>query len=132
LRVLFICSGNAHRSPLAEALLKRLRPDLEVDSAGIHVAIPVSDKVREYLAREEAEKYLKNVPEKIVDKRLGEYDIIIAMEKKHKHAVLSICTECEARIVVWNVKDPYFMSIEDAENVYEQIKDKVAELAESI
>ena len=112
--------------------MRKLRPDLEVDSAGIHVAIPVSGEVREYLARGNAEEYLKEFPEKIVDKRLGEYDIIIAMEEKHKHAVVSRCPECKARIIVWNVKDPYFMSKKDAEDVYGQIRDKVVELAESI
>ncbi|MCJ7431679.1 low molecular weight protein arginine phosphatase, partial [Candidatus Bathyarchaeota archaeon] len=49
MKVLFVCSGNAHRSPLAEALLKKMRPDLQVDSAGLRVAIPISDHVREYL-----------------------------------------------------------------------------------
>jgi hypothetical protein len=27
MRVLFVCSGNAHRSPLAEALLRKMRRD---------------------------------------------------------------------------------------------------------
>ncbi len=129
MRVLFVCSGNAHRSPLAEALLKKLRPNWDVDSAGTHVAIPISDAIREYLARESAEEYLKRAPEKTADKKLGEYDIIVAMEKKHKHAILTECPECEARIIVWNVEDPYFMSKEDAKNVYKQIKRKVTELA---
>ena len=34
MKILFVCSGNACRSPLADALLKKLRPDVEVDSAG--------------------------------------------------------------------------------------------------
>jgi len=32
MKILFICSGNAYRSPLAEALLKKLRPDLEIET----------------------------------------------------------------------------------------------------
>lgn len=40
-RILFVCSGNTCRSPLAEAIAKRLvadaeRPDIEVSSAGTH------------------------------------------------------------------------------------------------
>jgi protein-tyrosine-phosphatase len=41
--VLFICSGNAFRSPVAEALLKKAKPDLKADSAGINRRIPETD-----------------------------------------------------------------------------------------
>jgi len=131
MRVLFVCSGNAHRSPLAEALLREMRRDWVVDSAGVHVAIPVADEVREFLRRESAEQYLKSSPESLGGKRLGDYDVIVAMEEGHRDYVLSLCPECRDKVVVWNVKDPYFMNREDAWKVYEQIREKVAELAKS-
>jgi len=129
MKVLFVCSGNAHRSPLAEALLKKIRPDWKVESAGIHVAIPISEEARDYLASENAEQYLKNAPESLSYKRLNDYDLIVAMEQRHKEYVLSVCPECESKIVVWNIDDPYFMDKEDALKVYREIKEKVAELA---
>jgi protein-tyrosine-phosphatase len=46
--------------------------------------------------------------------------------------VLSLCPECEDRVVVWNVKDPYFMNREDAWKVCERIKEKVTQLAKSL
>jgi protein-tyrosine-phosphatase len=127
-----VCSGNAHRSPLAEALLRKARPDWSVDSAGIHVAIPIADEIKEFLRGENAEQYLKKEPERLNGKRLMDYDVIVAMEDRHRDYVLSLCPECESKIVVWNVKDPYFMDKEDAEKVYEQIKEKVAELVKSM
>ena len=132
MRVLFVCSGNAHRSPLAEALLKKAKPDWIVDSAGTDVAIPIAEEIREFLREENAEQYLKKEPERLNGKRLGDFDVIVAMEERHRDYVLSLCPECESKIVVWNVKDPYFMDKEDAWKVYEQIKEKVAELAKSM
>jgi protein-tyrosine phosphatase len=132
MKVLFVCMGNAHRSPLAEALLKRLRPDLQVDSAGIDVAIPVAWEVRAYLAKQGAEKYLKKAPEGLYSKKLGEYDVIVVMEQRHKDYVTSQCPECASKIVVWDVEDPYFMSGEKAKETYRKIEEKVAELSKSI
>jgi len=132
MKVLFVCSGNAHRSPLAEALLWKMRRDWVVDSAGVQVAIPIADEVREFLRRENAEEYLKKGPESLAGKRLGDYDVIVAMEEGHRDYVLSLCPECRDKVVVWNVRDPYFMDKEYAWKVYEQIREKVAELAKPL
>jgi len=132
MKVLFVCSGNAHRSPLAEALLKKLRPDLKVDSAGIHVAIPISEEARRYLTKENAEQHLKNVPEGLESKQLNDYDLIIAMEPQHKDVLLNKCPGCSDKIVVWNIEDPYFLPERYAEKIYEQIRQKVKKLANSL
>lgn len=131
MKVLFVCSGNAHRSPLAEALLKELRPEWKVYSAGLRVAIPISEEVKAYLGKEKAERYLKKVPESLEEKRLNEYDLIVAMEQRHKDAVLIKCPECKGRIVVWNIEDPYFLQGEAIKNVYDHVKARVTELAKS-
>jgi protein-tyrosine-phosphatase len=132
MKILFVCSGNAYRSPLAEAILKKLRPDLEVDSAGLHVAIPVSKEVKDYLKKLNAELYLKSIAESLDEKILRDYDLIVAMQSSHKHAVLRRCPECENRIMVWNIEDPYFEEQENAVKIYNEIENKVKELANSL
>ncbi len=132
LKILFVCSGNAYRSPLAEAILKKLRPDLEVDSAGLHVAIPISREVKNYLKKLDAEQNLKKFSESLDEKNLRDYNLIVAMEPRHKHAVLRKCPACETRIIVWNISDPYFEEQEEAERIYIEIENKVEELAKSL
>jgi len=68
-------------------------------------------------------------PESLGGKGLGDCDVIVAMEKGHRDYVLGLCPECGDKVVVWNVGDPYFMDKENAWKVYEQIKEKVTELA---
>jgi protein-tyrosine-phosphatase len=132
MKVLFVCYGNAFRSPLAEALLKKLRPDLEVDSAGLHVAIPISEQVKTFLAKRNAVQHLKQFPQSIDEKDLMCYDLIVAMEQVQANTILRACPNCKTRIVTWNVEDPYFLAREDAEDIYMQIENKVEELAKNL
>jgi protein-tyrosine-phosphatase len=132
MKVLFVCSGNAYRSPVAEALLKKLKPDVDVDSAGIDPAIPISEDAKTYLARENAQKHLKNAPEGLDGKELIGYDLVVAMKPEHKEAILSKCPQCADKIVVWNIDDPYFLPHGYTEKIFRQIRDKVTELAISI
>ena len=131
MKILFVCSGNAFRSPVAEALLKKYKPEIEADSAGTNPAIPISDSAREYLVREDAVGYLKRDPEGLDEKDLAKYDLIIAMESRHRNTVISKCPRCADKIVVWNIEDPYFLPPRYAEKVFEEIKKKVKEIADS-
>ena len=130
MKVLFVCSGNVYRSPLAEALLRKFRPDWVVDSAGIRLVIPIAEEVKEFLREENAEKFLKNTPEQLSGKRLMDYDVIVAMEDMHKEYVLSLCPQCKDKIVVWNIPDPYIMEKDTMWKIFKQIKKKVLELAD--
>lgn len=131
MKVLFVCHGNAYRSPLAEALLKQLRPDLEVDSAGLHVAIPVSSEVKDYLRRRNAAQFVKAVPESLDEKKLRNYDVIVAMDQKVSNFVLRKCPDCLKQTVTWNIRDPYFEE-QCVEEIFNEIDNKVKELAGSL
>lgn len=132
MRVLFVCSGNAFRSPVAEALLRKMRPDVEVDSAGLNPVINVAESARRYLARENAERYLKQVSESLAGKNLETYDRVICMEERHRDAVIDMCPQCDARVVVWSIEDPYFMPHGSSEKIFNQIRRRVEQLADSL
>lgn len=133
LKVLFVCSGNSYRSPVAEALLRKYAPaSVNVDSTGTSPISSISDHAKEFLQRENASKYLKKHPEELEMKQLRDYDVIVAMEMKHRFSILRRCPECSGKVEVWNVNDPYDTSTDYEEEVYQQIKTKVKELAERL
>ena len=128
-----MCSGNSYRSPVAEALLRKYAPaGVEVDSAGTSPINWISDHARQFLERESASRYLKTLPEGLETRCPHDYDFIVAMEMKHRFSILRRCPECADRIEVWNIDDPYDTSAEYEEQVYQQIKTKVKELAERL
>ena len=130
MKILFVCSGNAFRSPVAEALLKMFRSDIEVESAGTNPIIPVSEAAIHYLSKIGGKKYLKYDTSCIDEKNLREYDLIVAMEINHKKAILNLCPKCKNKIVVWNIEDPYFMPYGSTERIFNLIKNKVKKLAD--
>ncbi|UCC58558.1 MAG: low molecular weight phosphatase family protein [Candidatus Bathyarchaeum sp.] len=132
MKVLFVCTGNACRSPLAEALLKKFRPDVDVDSAGTHAYYRVVDLTRRYAEQEGADEFLKRTPEDLDVKTLCEYDVIVAMESRHERVILDRSPECADRVVVWHITDPYAVPYRQAQQIFEKIKSKVAHLAKSL
>jgi protein-tyrosine phosphatase len=132
MKVLFVCTGNACRSPVAEALLKKFLSDIDVESAGTYAYYKIVDMARNYLRHQEAEQYLKDCPERLENKQLHQYDLIVAMEANHREGVLKNCPSCADKIVVWNIIDPFYLPVKYAEKVFNQIRQKTKELANSL
>ena len=87
---------------------------------------------RDYLQKHDAEQHLKDFPEALERKPLHRYDLIVAMETKHEKVILSRCPECADKIVVWNIHDPYKLPVKQAERIFDQIRQKTKELADSL
>ena len=131
MKVLFVCTGNACRSPLAEALLKKIRPDIYVDSAGTYPYYKVVELTKRYATQEGASEFLKIVPDSLESKNLSVFDLIIAMEPEHEQAILDLSPDCMDKTVVWNITDPYNLPFKQASHEFDKIRSKVAHLAKS-
>ncbi len=96
MNILFVCSGNTCRSPLAKALLEKIleeHPDLKekisVDSAGLYAfeGEPASE-----LAIEAAKAYGANLEDHVskeVNEDLVDWaDLILVMESFHKDEII--------------------------------------------
>jgi len=132
MKVLFVCTGNACRSPLADALLKKFRPDIDVDSAGTYAYHKVVDLTRRYAKQEGANEFLKTVPDSLESKKLNDYDLIVAMETEHEQAILRQSPECTDKVIVWHINDPYQLPYKQASHEFDKIKSKVAHLSKSL
>jgi len=125
MKILFVCTGNSYRSPVAETLLKKVRGDLEVESVGTDPAGMIASNAKKFLEKENALKNLKGAPEGIDQKNLEEYDLIIAMKQNHKNEILRRYPQMEDRIQVWEIDDPIYLPYGSDKEVFEEIKRKV-------
>ena len=99
MRVLFICTRNAIRSPMAEAIAQEAFPALTVASAGVDpmdvdgFAIAVMAEVGLDLMRHEAQDF----------SQIADYDLVIALSEQATASALPLVGET---LEQWSIADP--------------------------
>lgn len=124
-KVLFVCLGNACRSPMAEAIASRLAGDIiEATSAGLTPLGRVEPLTAETLARN---GYLSaGLESKALNLRaIKEADIIVNMSGRPKEFAFDNSSKVED----WRVEDPYGADADNYQRIFERIERLVAELA---
>lgn len=124
MKILYVCTGNSFRSPVAEALTKKYKPHLEVESAGTSPASKIAGVAQELLANENAKKYLKPDPVGVTREAFDEADLVVVMEKEHENYLLDNFPITEEKIENWDIEDPINPGVEP-ERVFKEIERKI-------
>lgn len=103
--VLFACSMNAIRSPMAEAILKALHGRrMFVDSVGVRrgerdpLAVEVLDEIGIDLSRHRPKTF-----DELED---GFFDLVVSLSPEAHHRALELTRETACEVEFWRVPDP--------------------------
>ena len=144
MRVLFVCLGNICRSPTAEAVMRGLvaaaglEDEIEVESAGTgswHVGDPPDPRAVSAAAERGVE--LTGSARQVDEADFEGFDLLVAMDRSNRDALLRLAPDDEARDRVRllgdaDVPDPYYGGAEGFADVVEIVERGCAELLAEI
>lgn len=100
-RVLFVCTGNSGRSPMAEALLRHRTGDVEVRSAGSHPK-PLHPNAVKALA--ECGITLEHEPTHLDTVRRNRFDLVVSLCDRVREVLPAFAGR--PRLVHWSIPEP--------------------------
>ncbi len=139
-KVLFVCSGNVLRSPVAAAFFRKRvaemgrEGDFEAESAGTATGLDDSldPRVIGLVGEMGAGEFLDLQPRQLSREEVKGADVIVAMEEEHRRAVLSLDTAAEGRIEVWGVSDRFQDFDRELPGWMGRLKERTEALAEEL
>lgn len=125
-RVLFVCSGNTCRSPVAFGLAMKILGDLAVfESAGISAIESQANPNAIEVMREMGIDISNHCPRRVSSVSLGDFDFIIAMDSNVNLQLKHLLPDRPDKILSWVIDDPWGGDIEVYRKCAETISNKI-------
>lgn len=122
--ILFACTNNAIRSPMAEGLMKRFYGHIVyVDSVGVRAgaldpfAVAVMDEIGIDISRHR--------PKSFADLEDSSFDLIISLSPEAQHQAVEMTRTMSCEVLFWHTFDPTAVdgSREVRMDAYRQVRD---------
>lgn len=101
--ILFACTMNAVRSPMAAALLRSLRPTLRVESAGLHAAEP--DYLMVAVMAELGLDLAGHTPHRLGNLKPGLFSLVVTLSPEAHHRALEWTRAAKTPVEYWPTLD---------------------------
>jgi protein-tyrosine-phosphatase len=146
MRILFVCTGNTCRSPMAAALMrreldKRGRDDIIIDSAGLAAyGQPASSNavaVIQELDENYAQPLVNHKSSMVTTEMLEQSDVIAVMTGSHAHAVIELGANPDRVHILSDfgnqgIGDPYGGDISVYRQTRDQLEKAIKNLADTL
>lgn len=144
MKILFVCTGNTCRSPMAQGLAQKYLSDMNIQiealSAGLTV-VPGSmvsgfsvDAMKEYNI-----DISSHIPTQLEYKLLDEADLVVTMTQAHKELIIKSAPQYMKKVKAFSdftlgddITDPYGSDFNTYKKCASQINDAIVKLYERI
>lgn len=149
-RIIFVCTGNTCRSPMAEAIFKdiikekRIDESFEVSSAGVYAfnGDPASYQAIEVMKNEFGIDIKSHRAKVLDDLDIENADLILTMTKHHRKMIIDISPESSSKVHILkefagdesdsDVIDPFGQDYYVYKNCAEEIEELLLEVLERL
>jgi protein-tyrosine-phosphatase len=102
--VLFTCTLNAVRSPMAAAMLRHLTRGLYIESAGVKAGMldPLAVEAMAEIGLEIG----KHKPRRFEDLEDGSFDLVITLSPEAQHKAMELTRTAATQVEYWPTLDP--------------------------
>ncbi len=126
MKILFVCSGNTCRSPMAAAIAARVSDqrglDHEFDSAGTHVSLPEAEQNAIIVAEEHGSDLRRHRPTQLTSDLLKWADKVFIMTEAQREQVAAVGEAKEVSTLGVDVRDPFGSSLGEYRALWQQLE----------